>query len=298
MGRVDQHAANCFVKCTTAKAPFRPVPLHRKVFLPGALARFTNAWVDPLATGCGSGLCTMPVQPSVPHQPAPHSAPCKPTVPFRQGGCRPIYPGPLRPRTWWRPTAISALLALMLAALLVTATVDIQPTGAALPAARPATAGEWNWPLIPEPGVVRSFDKPGQRWLAGHRGVDLSASAGDAVHSPADGTVRFTGYVVDRHVLTVDHGDGTVSSFEPVMATVHAGELVTAGEAIGVLAPGGSVPGGGLAESSAPERTQPHCPSSCLHWGVRLNGEYVDPLRYVLDRRPSVLLPLAGGPDG
>lgn len=212
-----------------------------------------------------------------------------------------------------RRTAISTLLALVLAVLFVSATAaDSRPTtGAAPPAARPVPAGHWSWPLVPEPGVIRPFDKPGQRWLAGHRGVDLTASAGDAVHSPAAGTVRFAGYVVDRHVLTVDHGDGTLSSFEPVTATVSVGEPVAAGQTIGLLAPGGSLTGfthgdlissglsdGDITGSSAPERSQPHCPSSCLHWGVRLDGEYVDPLRYVLDRRPSVLLPLTGGPDG
>lgn len=156
-----------------------------------------------------------------------------------------------------------------------------------------APAGAWTWPLRPDPGVVRPFDAPAERWLAGHRGVDLAGALGDAVHSPADGTVRFAGPVVDRGVLTVDHGDGTVSSFEPVTATVAVGDPVTAGQPIGLLAPRKDSPSGG-----SPETGQPHCPGSCLHWGVRLDGEYVDPLRYVTDRRPSVLFPLAGGPGG
>ena len=29
-----------------------------------------------------------------------------------------------------------------------------------------------------------------------------------------------------------------------------------------------------------------------VHWGVRENGEYVNPLRFVADLRPSVLLPV------
>lgn len=217
------------------------------------------------------------------------------------GGAEPT-PHPARPGG--RPAAAAALLAAVPAALLVAflvaLTVDIRPTDAALPAApadRLAPAGQWSWPLAPTPAVVRPFDKPGQRWLAGHRGVDLAASAGDAVRSPADGTVRFTGYMVDREVLTVDHGDGTVSSFEPVTATVSVGEPVTAGQSIGVVDFRGSLPGGG-ADGEAPERRQPHCPGSCLHWGVRLDGEYVDPLRYLMDRRPSVLLPPAGGRGG
>lgn len=245
--------------------------------------------------------------------------PASPQKPVRNPVCRSSPGGaeaiPHPARSGVRPAAAAALLAAVLAALLtllVALTVDVRPTDAALPAApadRLAPARQWGWPLAPAPAVVRPFDKPGQRWLAGHRGVDLAASAGDAVRSPADGTVRFTGYVVDRQVLTVDHGDGTVSSFEPVTATVSVGEPVTAGQSIGVVDFRGSLPGGAadgvftdgivtdgvLADGKAPESRQPHCPRSCLHWGVRLDGEYVDPLRYLMDRRPSVLLPPSGG---
>lgn len=99
------------------------------------------------------------------------------------------------------------------------------------------------------------------------------------MRSPAPGTVLFVGVVVDRPVLTIDHGDGFRSSVEPVTATVHRGDRVSAGQAVGRLA-----------------TTRSHCsPASCLHWGVRLEEDYVDPLGLILDRRPSVLLPLSGG---
>ncbi|MBD7995981.1 M23 family metallopeptidase [Arthrobacter sp. Sa2CUA1] len=199
----------------------------------------------------------------------------------------------------WLAALLAALLAGLLAVLFISAAAaDTPAAGAARPAAQPGPAGLWDWPLTPEPGVIRPFDKPGQRWLAGHRGVDLAASSGDAVRSPADGIVRFAGHVVDRPVLTIDHGDGTLSSFEPVTATVAVGETVTAGQTVGLLTPGGGLTTADPHDRSAPERSQPHCPNTCLHWGVRLDGEYVDPLRYLLDRRPSVLLPLAGGMDG
>ena len=89
----------------------------------------------------------------------------------------------------------------------------------------------------------------------------------------------FVGWVVNRPVMTVDMGGGLLASFEPVTASVAAGDPVAEGGVIGVLG-GASGPG--------------HCAVSCLHWGVRLNGEYVNPLTYVTDRRPSVLLPLQG----
>lgn len=109
--------------------------------------------------------------------------------------------------------------------------------------------------------------------MAGHRGVDLGA-ADEVVLSPADGVVVFVGTVVDRPVMTIDHGSGLLSSFEPVTASVAEGDAVRAGQEVGRIS------------------TAPHCPSLCVHWGVRKHGEYVNPLPFVADRRPSVLLPL------
>ena len=65
--------------------------------------------------------------------------------------------------------------------------------------------------------MLRAFDPPAKPWLSGHRGVDLQAAHdGAPVTSPAAGTVSFVGVVVDRPVITIDHGDGLRSSFEPV----------------------------------------------------------------------------------
>ena len=210
-----------------------------------------------------------------------------------------LSPAGTRPHgTAARRLSSAVLITVLLSASLSSAAQPaVHPSGAVSPAVPPAVlraapAGGWSWPLLPGPAVVRLFEPPARRWLAGHRGVDLAGTAGDAVRSPAAGTVRFAGTVVDRGVLTLDHGNGTVSSFEPVTATVSVGDQVTVGQPVGLLASRSASPGAG------PDSRQPHCPDSCLHWGVRLDGEYVDPLRFVMDRRPSVLLPLAGGPDG
>jgi hypothetical protein len=40
-----------------------------------------------------------------------------------------------------------------------------------------------------------------------------------------------------------------------------------------------------------------HCEGSCIHFGVRLHGEYVSPLLYLAGVPRAVLLPLVG-PDG
>ena len=135
----------------------------------------------------------------------------------------------------------------------------------------------WTWPLAPRPPVLRSFDPPPKPWLSGHRGVDLETAApAAAVVSPADGTVSFVGVVVDRPVITIDHGAGLRSSFEPVDSPLAVGSAVTQGQIIGTALPG-------------------HCPTAgCIHWGVRQGEDYVNPLQFVLDLRPSVLLPLHG----
>lgn len=140
------------------------------------------------------------------------------------------------------------------------------------------TAPRWSWP-VPAPRVVAAYAAPASRYTAGHRGIDLTAAPGDSVTAPADATVHFAGIVVDRPVLTLDHGDGVLSSFEPLSAA--AG--LTAGQPVARGAPLGAVGEGA------------HCSGTCLHVGVRIDGEYVSPLLY-FDRVPrSVLLPLGGG---
>ncbi len=140
---------------------------------------------------------------------------------------------------------------------------------------------KWSWPLLPAPAVLRPFERPPRPWQRGHRGVDLAGAAPAAVLSPADGVVSFAGTVVDRGVLSIDHGGGRTSSFEPVTTGLVKGQRVTRGQAVAAL------------DGVGPGRPRGHC-AACLHWGVRVDGEYVDPLSFVTDRRPSVLLPLGG----
>lgn len=165
------------------------------------------------------------------------------------------------------------------AGLLVGVAVLLAPAGAAplspVPAnPAPAAPGSWSWPLPPVPAVLRPFDPPAERWLSGHRGADLAGSPGDAVSAPAAGIVSFVGPIVDRPVIVIDHGPGLLSSFEPVRSTLAVGAIVGIGDEIGMIATGA------------------HCDARCLHWGLRLDGEYIDPLLTIRDTRPSILLPL------
>ncbi|MBE1874580.1 M23 family metallopeptidase [Myceligenerans pegani] len=123
--------------------------------------------------------------------------------------------------------------------------------------------------------VARPFDPPASAWSAGHRGVDLAATVGAGVGSPGPGTVTFAGTVAGRGVVVVAHAGGLRSSLEPVAATVAVGTSVAAGDPLGTVE----------ATSSG------HCaPESCVHWGVRSGGRYVDPLALLRPERPAVVL--------
>ncbi|WP_258933668.1 M23 family metallopeptidase [Nesterenkonia pannonica] len=52
---------------------------------------------------------------------------------------------------------------------------------------------------------------------------------------PADGVVSFSGKVVNRQVLSINHGNGYISSFEPVDSDLTVGDRVSQGQPIGHL---------------------------------------------------------------
>jgi murein DD-endopeptidase MepM/ murein hydrolase activator NlpD len=112
----------------------------------------------------------------------------------------------------------------------------------------------------------------------GHRGVDLASVAGAAVLTAGAGTVLFAGEVVGRGVVSVDHPGGLRTTYEPVSATVAAGDRVARGEQLGTVQLG-----------------HPGCTATaCLHWGVRRGpSDYLDPLRLVVMPRVR-LLPVDG----
>lgn len=131
---------------------------------------------------------------------------------------------------------------------------------------------EWNWPLASFE-VTRPFVAPSHEYAAGHRGVDLRALADNTVLAPADGRVAFVGHVVDRAIITIDHGGGLVTTLEPVASDLSAGTDVARQEAVGELAVGG------------------HADQGDLHVGVRLHGHYINPAVLVGEVPLAVLLP-------
>lgn len=131
----------------------------------------------------------------------------------------------------------------------------------------------WAWPVPSPHPIVRPYVASATPYSAGHRGVDIAAAAGTEVRAPAAGVVHFAGFVVDRPVLSIRHPDGTLSSFEPVEATVDAGDPVERGQVVGVLLAG-------------------HCTTGCVHVGARIDGEYVNPLLLLGGLPRAILLPI------
>lgn len=163
----------------------------------------------------------------------------------------------------------------LLAPLLLVLLALAAPVAGAAPAAaahRDDPVG--TWPLTPRPEVLARFDPPDVVWGGGHRGVDLAGRPGQPVRTALPGQVTFTGRIAGRGVVVVGHGE-TRTTYEPVVAVVHVGDVLAGGEVVGTLELVGS-----------------HCfPRACLHWGWIRGATYLDPLLLV-GGGPVRLLPL------
>ena len=128
----------------------------------------------------------------------------------------------------------------------------------------------WVWPLEGA-AVTRPYVQPAHRYAPGHRGIDLRGRG--EVRSPADGVIAFAGPVAGRPVVTIDHGGGLVTTLEPVVTTLRPGDPVARGAPLGAITSGGH---------SAPGE---------LHFGVRLDGESINPLLLLGGIPRAILLP-------
>lgn len=175
---------------------------------------------------------------------------------------------PARPHEGGETAGMSPVR-LRLARALVVLTAIVLVCGAAGPGDPLSTKG-WVWPTDPVQ-VVRPFEAPAHAYGPGHRGLDLTASG--SVRSPADGRIAFAGEVAGRAVVTIDHGDGLVTTLEPVATELAVGDAVARGAPVGVVSTGG------------------HTSRGEVHFGVRLDGVYVNPLRLLGGVPRAVLLP-------
>jgi murein DD-endopeptidase MepM/ murein hydrolase activator NlpD len=167
----------------------------------------------------------------------------------------------------------AALLVLNLAQLLLVLSVFAVRTETAQ-----AAQASWGWPLPGDSVVEHPFQPPASAWGAGHRGVDLRGTLDEPVLAAGAGWVSYSGLLAGRGVVTVTHGNGLRTTYEPVHATVAIGAHVRLGDVLGTLATGHA--------SCRPGTV-------CLHWGLLRGSTYLDPLALVTQGRLR-LLPLGG----
>ncbi len=127
--------------------------------------------------------------------------------------------------------------------------------------------GEFMWPTnttyITSPFGFRIHPVTG--YYTGHTGVDIGASYGSPVYAAADGTVivasnSYGGYGV---AVVIDHGSGISTLYgHNDHVKVSVGQHVKRGQVI-------------AASGNSGVSTGPH-----LHFEVRINGTYVDPMSY------------------
>jgi murein DD-endopeptidase MepM/ murein hydrolase activator NlpD len=119
----------------------------------------------------------------------------------------------------------------------------------------------------PYDGIITSYVGP--RWGRTHNGIDIVAEGrgckGDPVYAAADGVVvradRYGGY---GNCVIIDHGDGIQTLYAHFSKiTVSVGDVVKAGDQVGNI-------------GSTGNSTGPH-----LHFEVRVDGEFVNPLIFV-----------------
>jgi len=139
---------------------------------------------------------------------------------------------------------------------------------ALLSTGRSDAVSRWVWPLVGD--VVRGFERPATAWAAGHRGIDIQALPGSEVRAPVAGLITFVGPVAGRGVIVLRTLEDDDVTLEPVEPAVVLGDVVNAGDIIGFLRGG-------------------HLGRNALHLGIRVKGEYVDPLPF-LPLQPRIVV--------
>ncbi len=127
--------------------------------------------------------------------------------------------------------------------------------------------GMFAWPC---PGYIRITEEFGWRTnpFSGrsefHSGLDMGAPAGTAILAAYDGVVVASAYNWSMgNYIMIDHGDGLYTIYMHASKLyANSGDIVVKGETIAAVGTTGSSTG------------------NHLHFGVRLNGQYVSPWNY------------------
>lgn len=128
--------------------------------------------------------------------------------------------------------------------------------------------GAFAWPCPSSKNVTSQFGwrmHPVLNYNRFHNGVDIGAKSGSPILAAYDGKVVAASYTSAMgNYIMIDHGDGLYTIYMHCSQLyVSEGQYVVRGETIAAV-------------GSTGISTGPH-----LHFSVRLNGEYVDPLTYI-----------------
>lgn len=115
-------------------------------------------------------------------------------------------------------------------------------------------------------------DHPILRQRSQHNGVDLAAARGTPVYATADGQIGRAQYFGSYgNYVQIEHGGAMQTRYAHLSSyTVNAGETVRKGDLIGYI-------------GSTGRSTGPH-----LHYEVRVEGEPVDPIPYMVAQYASL----------
>ena len=132
----------------------------------------------------------------------------------------------------------------------------------------PYTGGAFVWPCPSSTRVTSDYGNrlsPTSGASSNHKGIDIGASYGADIVAAADGTVKVASYssAAGNYVM-IDHGGGLYTVYMHASSlVVSAGQTVSAGQVIAKVGSTGISTG------------------NHLHFGVSLNGSYVNPWSYL-----------------
>lgn len=124
------------------------------------------------------------------------------------------------------------------------------------------------WPCPSSGRITSGFgdrDSPTEGASSDHKGIDVSASTGSSIVAAASGTVTISTYSYSAgNYIMIHHGGGVYTVYMHCSELlVSAGQEVSQGQVIAKV-------------GSTGYSTGPH-----LHFGIRVDGSYVNPAKYV-----------------